>query len=71
MSMWSMHMRAHRGAYYRTRGNLLCRYVSEFASRYKLGELDITDYMVLIAMGFAGRRLINKEADCGSDCRFH
>jgi len=49
----------------------LGRYVSEFAGRHNLRELDAVRQMEFIATGFIGKRLMNEELVCGVDGRLH
>ncbi len=70
-SFWSMLKRAHKGNYHKMSGKHLDRYVGEFAGRHNLRELDTDDQMAMIAAGFVGRRLMNKELVSGVDGRLH
>ena len=70
-SFWSMLKRAHKGTYHKMSKKHPGRYVSEFAGRHNLRELDTVRQMEFIAAGFIGKRLLNKELVCGVDGRLH
>ena len=56
-SFWSMLKRAHKGVYHRLSPKHLQRYVSEFAGRANLRELDTVAQMQMVVMGMVGKRL--------------
>jgi hypothetical protein len=56
-SFWSMLKRAHKGTFHRLSPKHLQRYVSEFAGRHNVRELDTLDQMRLLAKGLEGKRL--------------
>ena len=56
-SFWSMLKRAHKGVYHKLSAKHLQRYVSQFAGRQNLRELDTIAQMQHVAMGMVGRRL--------------
>lgn len=60
-SFWSMLKRAHKGVYHRLSAKHLQRYVSEFAGRHNLRELDTIEQMEHVVMGLVGRRLMYKD----------
>ena len=62
---------AHKGTYHKMSKKHLGRNVSEFAGRHNLRELDTVRQMEFIAVGFIGKRLMNKELVCGVDGRLH
>lgn len=60
-SFWSMLKRAHKGTFHRLSPKHLQRYVSEFAGRHNIRELDTIDQMRIIAKGLEGKRLRFKD----------
>ena len=56
-SFWSMLKRAHTGTFHKLSPKHLQRYVSEFAGRHNIRELDTIDQMQEIVAGLTGRRL--------------
>lgn len=66
-SFWSMLKRAHTGTFHRLSPKHLQRYVSEFAGRHNIRDLDTIDQMRTIARGLEGKRLRFKDltADTG------
>ena len=66
-SFWSMLKRAHKGTFHRLSAKHLQRYVSEFAGRHNIRELDTIDQMQDVVAGLVGRRLLYRDliADTG------
>lgn len=56
-SFWSMLKRGYQGTYHKMSPKHLQRYVSEFAGRHNVRELDTIDQMADIVSGMAGKRL--------------
>ncbi len=70
-SFWSMLKRAHKGTFHRLSAKHLQRYVSEFAGRHNIRELDTIDQMRDVVAGLIGRRLMYRDlvADNGLAAR--
>ena len=66
-SFWSMLKRAHKGVYHRLSPKHLQRYVSEFAGRQNIRELDTLAQIQHVVAGMVGRRLMYRDltADTG------
>ena len=60
-SFWSMLKRAHKGTFHRLSAKHLQRYVSEFAGRHNIRELDTIDQMADVVAGLVGRRLLYRD----------
>ena len=60
-SFWSMLKRAHKGVYHKLSAKHLQRYVSEFAGRQNIRELDTLAQMQHVVAGMVGRRLMYKD----------
>ncbi len=56
-SFWSMLKRAHKGAYHHFSAKHLQRYVSEFAGRHGVRELDTLDQMGVVASRMVGKQI--------------
>ena len=68
-SFWSMLKRAHKGVYHRLSPKHLQRYVSEFAGKHNIRNLDTAAQMQAVVMGMVGRRPMYRDlvADNGRD----
>ena len=60
-SFWSMLKRAHKGTFHNLSVKHLQRYVSEFAGRQNIREMDTIDQMTHVVAGLVGRRLMYSE----------
>ena len=60
-SFWSMLKRAHKGTFHRLSAKHLQRYVSEFAGRHNIRDLDTIDQMHDVVAGLIGRRLLYRD----------
>ena len=60
-SFWSMLKRAHKGVYHKLSPKHLQRYVSEFAGRHNIREMDTLAQMQHVAAGMIGRRLMYRD----------
>ena len=60
-SFWSMLKRAHKGVYHKLSAKHLQRYVSEFAGRQNIREMDTIDQMRHVVAGMVGKRLMYRE----------
>ena len=60
-SFWSMLKRAHKGTFHRLSAKHLQRYVSEFAGRHNIRDLDTIDQMADVVAGLIGRRLLYRD----------
>ena len=60
-SFWSMLKRAHKGVYHRLSAKHLQRYVSEFAGRHNIRELDTLAQMQHVVAAMVGRRLMYRD----------
>lgn len=60
-SFWSMLKRAHKGVYDKLSAKHLQRYVSQFAGRQNIRELDTLAQMQYVVMGMIGRRLMYRD----------
>ena len=56
-SCWSIVKRGYMGTYHWMSHKHLARYVTEFANRHNVRELDTLDQMRLLARMMIGRRL--------------
>ena len=56
-SFWSMLKRGYQGTYHKMSPKHLQRYVTEFAGRHNVRDLDTLMQMTLVARGMDGRRL--------------
>ena len=56
-SFWAMFKRAHKGTFHKMSKKHLQRYVTEFAGRHNMRELDTVEQMQAIVRGMLGRRL--------------
>ena len=70
-SFWSMLKRAHKGVYHKLSPKHLQRYVSEFAGRHNIREMDTLAQMQYVVAGMVGRRLMYKDliADNGRSAK--
>ena len=66
-SFWSMLKRGYMGTYHRMSPKHLQRYVSEFAARHNVRDMDTADQMAHIVARLVGKRLLYRElvADSG------
>ena len=60
-SFWALLKRSYHGIFHQFSKKHLVRYVSEFAARYKIRELDTLAQMVFVARGMLGKRLRYKD----------
>ena len=60
-SFWSMLQRAHKGVYHKLSAKHRQRYVSEFAGRHNIRELDTIQQMQHFVAGMVGRRLMYRD----------
>ena len=60
-SFWSMLKRAHKGVYHKLSPKHLQRYVSEFAGRHNIRNLDTIAQMEEVVAGLIGRRLLYRD----------
>ena len=60
-SFWALLKRGYYGTYHRISQKHLERYVTEFAGRHNVRELDTIDQMAFLAKGMVGKRLKYKE----------
>ena len=60
-SFWSMLKRAHKGVYHKLSTKHLQRYVSMFAGRQNVRDLDTIVQMQAVVMGMIGRRLMYRD----------
>jgi transposase-like protein len=56
-SFWAMLKRGYKGTYHKMSAKHLARYVTEFAGRHNVRDLDTLAQMVALARGLDGRRL--------------
>ncbi|QBR71133.1 transposase [Beijerinckiaceae bacterium] len=56
-SFWAMLKRGYKGTYHKMSTKHLARYVTEFAGRHNVRDLDTLAQMVSLARGLEGRRL--------------
>ena len=68
-SFWSMLKRGYQGTYHKMSPKHLRRYVTEFAGRHNVRDLDTIAQMAALARGMAGKRLCYSDliADNGLD----
>ena len=60
-SFWSMLKRAHKGVYHKLSAKHLQRYVSQFAGRQNVREMDTLEQMQHVVAGLVGRRLMYRD----------
>ena len=60
-SFWAMLKRGYDGTYHKMSEKHLGRYVTEFAGRHNVRELDTIDQMKFVAKGFIGKKLPYKK----------
>jgi len=60
-SFWAVLKRGYTGTYHRMSPKHLNRYVTEFAGRHNVREMDTIDQMALLAKGMAGKKLPYKK----------
>ena len=60
-SFWSMLKRAHKGIYHKMSAKHLQRYVSTFAGRQNVRDMDTLQQMQHVVAGMIGRRLMYKD----------
>lgn len=65
-SFWAMLKRGYKGTYHKMSAKHLSRYVTEFAGRHNVRDLDTLNQMAVLARGLGGRRL--RYSDLVSDC---
>ena len=53
--------RAHKGVFHKIRAKHLNRYVTEFAGKHNVRDLDTLAQMVTLAAGLAGKRLMRRD----------
>ena len=56
-SFWAMLKRGYKGTYHQMSAKHLARYVTEFAGRHNVRDLDTLSQMAALARGLEGRRL--------------
>lgn len=56
-SFWAMLKRGYKGTYHKMSAKHLARYVTEFAGRHNVRDLDTLTQMATLARGLEGRRL--------------
>ena len=56
-SFWAMLKRGYKGTYHKMSEKHLTRYVTEFAGRHNVRNLDTLVQMTVLAEGFAGKKL--------------
>ena len=60
-SFWSMLKRAHKGVYHKLSAKHLQRYVSQFAGRQNVREMDTLEQMEHVVAGLVGRQLTYRD----------
>ncbi|MDE0394981.1 MAG: IS1595 family transposase [Gammaproteobacteria bacterium] len=60
-SFWGMLKRAHKGVYHKLSAKHLQRYVSQFAGRQNVREMDTLEQMQHVVAGLVGRRLTYRD----------
>lgn len=60
-SFWAVLKRGYTGTYHRMSPKHLNRYVTEFAGRHNVREMDTIDQMALLAKGMVGKKLPYKK----------
>ena len=60
-SFWAMLKRGYNGTYHRMSEKHLERYVTEFAGRHNVREMDTIDQMIFLAKGMVGKKLPYKK----------
>ena len=60
-SFWSMLNRAHKGVYHKLSPKHLQRYVSEFAGRQNIREMDTAVQMAHVVAAMVGKRLLYRD----------
>ena len=60
-SVWSVLKRAHKGVYHQLSAKHLQRYVSTFAGRQNVRELDTLAQMEHVVAGMVGHRLMYRD----------
>ena len=60
-SFWAMFKRGYKGVYHKMSPKHLHRYVSEFAGRHNIRDLDTLQQMMLVALNTVGKRLRYKD----------
>ena len=60
-SFWATLKRAHKGVYHKLSAKHLQRYVSQFAGKKNVRELDTLAQLQAVVMGMVGRRLMYKD----------
>ena len=60
-SFWSTLKRAHKGTFHHFSAKHLQRYVSEFAGRHNVRDMDTIDQMGHVVTGLVGRRLLYRD----------
>ena len=60
-SFWAMLKRGYDGTYHKMSEKHLGRYVTEFAGRHNVRELDTIEQMKAVAKGMVGKKLLYKE----------
>ena len=60
-SFWAVLKRAHKGTFHKLSPKHLQRYVTEFAGKHNVRDLDTLAQMAALAAGLAGKRLMRRD----------
>ncbi len=60
-SFWAVLKRAHKGVFHKISPKHLNRYVTEFAGKHNVRDLDTLAQMTALVAGLAGKRLLRRE----------
>ena len=60
-SFWATLKRAHKGVYHQLSPHHLQRYVSQFAGRHNVRDMDTLEQMQHVLAGMVGRRLVYRD----------
>ena len=60
-SFWAVLKRAHKGVFHKISAKHLQRYVTEFAGKHNVRDLDTMAQMAALAAGLAGKRLMRRD----------
>ena len=63
---WSLLKRGYQGPHHQMSVRRLHRYITEFASRNNVSDLDSLDQMALLTLGMLGRRLRYRDITDGT-----